>query len=112
MRIKRFNEKKEEEEIKEIWVVIITDSGGFVHESHTKSFKNEMMAADYFIKWVNLNEEKDFEPFYEGDNRLFLEVDENPDWEECVEYCNDNEINEIEIVQIPILSNPVREIEL
>lgn len=71
-----------------------------------------MMAADYFIKWVNLNEGKKFEPFYEGDNRLFLEVDENPDWEECLKYCNYNEVNEIEIVQVPLLSNPIREVEL
>ena len=98
--IKKFNESKEEK----IWCVIMCDSGGFPMEESCKSFYNKMMAADYFIKYINYSEDTEFEPFYELGTRLFLNIDENKDWEKCISYCEANNLD-ISLLEIPILTS-------
>ena len=38
----------------------------------------------------------------ENGNRLFISVDENPDWEKCLNYTIDNEIP-IDLIEVPII---------
>jgi hypothetical protein len=45
------------------------------------------MAVDFIIKYVNSRYKMEFEPFFERGDRLFTEVDENEDWENCISWC-------------------------
>ena len=62
-------------------------------------------AIDYFIKLINEKYETDFEAFYEGDTRLFTSVEENPDYDNCIDYANQNECD-VEITDFPLLTKP------
>jgi chloramphenicol O-acetyltransferase len=104
MYIKKFNESNEEgkEKITEVHCVIMCDSGGHIMEDECKCFYDIMKAADYIIKEVNSEYDKDYESFYDEDgSRFFTNIDENEDWEECILYLEENEI-ELQLVSIPI----------
>lgn len=104
MKIKRFNESTEKV-IDKVFVVLSFDVGGFLEYDECKSFSDQMLAADYFIKLINEKYETDFEAFYEGDTRLFTSVEENPDYDKCIDYANQNECD-VEITDLPLLTKP------
>ena len=101
MRIKKFNES--EDRVIEVHCIIMHDSGGFVMEDECKCFYDKMKAANYLIKEINNEYEENFEPFYDDDgNRFFTSIEENEDWEKCLEYMRVNEID-IDIISVPII---------
>lgn len=106
MKIKRFNESHSLQGIEDsdkIYAFIVMDNGGFIEEDESVAFHSMFDAVDYYIRWVNDSFDEDFEPMKDEDGtRFFTSVDENPDWEKCVEYAQENEIN-IELIQIPLL---------
>lgn len=87
IRIKSFNESAENKN-EDIWIVWISRQEG-ASESEIRCFKTELLAADYFINWINHNYEKDYEPFFENGTRLFLTVDENEDYEKARDWFNE-----------------------
>lgn len=91
--IKKYNESKEEDKPKLVYVVL--------KSGESFAFMNKMKAADKFIKLINGNYDTKFEPYYEDGERLFTETDENPDFEKAIEYVAENEIS-IEILDIEI----------
>lgn len=105
-RIKSFNESSQE--IKKIWVVLLFDVGGYIGESCIKlsfAFESEMKARDKFIKLVNEHYDQDFEAYFEDGERLFVDVNENTDFEEAIEFVNDRDKSSepnIEILDIEI----------
>ena len=102
MYIKKFNESKEEEKITEVHCVIMHDSGGHIMEDECKCFYDVMKAADFMIKEVNDQYDTKFEPFFDNDGtRFFININENEDWEECILYLEENEID-IELISMPI----------
>lgn len=103
MRIRKFNESAKQEQ--NIYVVIKFDSGGFIIPEESKAFSNQMLAADYFIKSINDHHDKDFEPFYEDGVRLFASIDENEDYDRCINYAINVE-SDIEISEFPFITNP------
>jgi hypothetical protein len=94
-RIKTFNESKE---LEKVYVVILFDVGGYVEESF--AFTSHMKAADKFINLVNEIYNTKFEPYYEVGERLFLNVDENPDFEKAIDRVNEREPGSEESVEI------------
>lgn len=104
MKIKKFNESSKKKE-QNIYVVIHFNSGGYIIPTKSKAFPNQMMAADYFIKSINDHHDKDFEPFYENGVRLFTSLDENEDYEKCINYAINVE-SDIEISEFPFITNP------
>lgn len=96
--IKKYNESKKEGKPNLIYVVL-KSYNGLVNESF--AFVNHMKAADKFIKLINDIHDTEFEPYYEDGERLFVDVDENPDFEKAIEYVAENEIS-IEILDIEI----------
>ena len=101
--IKEYKEAKEENT--KVYVVILFDIGGYVEESF--AFTSHMKAADKFIKLVNDNYDTNFEPYYEEGERLFLNVDGNPDFEKAIDRVNEREPNSevsIEILDINLES--------
>ena len=96
MKIQRFNERGLNTTI---YVVTIDDD--------IYAFTTEMLAADYLIKRVNQfitdnksytpyqwrgTDKKEFEPFYDTDgSRFFLTIDENEDYELCLEFLCDHD---------------------
>jgi hypothetical protein len=101
MRIKKFNESKDKE-ITEVHIVIMHDSRRNIMEDECKCFYDKMKAANFIINEVNSEYDQNFERFYDNDgSRFFLTIDENPDWEECLCYLNENEID-IQIISLPI----------
>ena len=100
-RIKSFNESSQE--IKKVWIVLLFDVGGYIDESF--AFESEMKARDKFIKLVNEHYGQDFEAYFEDGERLFVDVNENTDFEEAIEYVNDRDQSSepnIEILDIEI----------
>jgi hypothetical protein len=104
MKIRKFNESSPLD-IPSIYAVIVFDGGGFILEDESKSFSNQMLAADYFIKEINDRYDKDFEPFYEDGVRLFSSIEENEDYDKCINYSIENECD-VEIIQLPLLTKP------
>lgn len=104
MKIKKFNEVNSlrSDGDKNIWVFIVHDSGGFVEEDECVAFNSKFDAVDHYINWVNDSYNTEFEPMAENGNRLFTSVDENPDWEKCLNYTIDNEIP-IDLIEVPII---------
>ncbi len=105
MKIKKFNESITDDNV---YVVIITEVGGNISDSYSKCFDKEILAADYLIKWTNSYWEEKFEPFFEEDGtRLFISVDENPDYQKCLKLLNQKiedgfHCDDIQIVKLPI----------
>ena len=87
--MKYIKEYKESKELGKVYVVILFDVGGYVEESF--EFTSHMKASDKFIKLVNDNYNTNFEPYYEEGERLFLNVDENPDFEKAIDRVNERE---------------------
>lgn len=105
MKIKRFNESQDNEEI--VYVVSYINEHSFSGDKKfIKAFKTQMLAADYLIKFINDNYDTNYEPFYSSDNdRYFLSVDENEDFEKCLDFCDQNQID-IEICDTKLCSMP------
>ena len=106
MRLRKFNES-ESKKSETIWCVVMKDEEGYIFSN--AAFTSEILAEDYFIKYVNNKYGQKFEPFFDKDgNRFFTSIDENPDLEKCLEYY-DEEIypnQEIKIIETELYSNP------
>ena len=90
-RIKYFKESLEDGG--KIYILGINNRHGFRHDDYFYyTYSSEMLAADHLIKYINDVEGQKFEPFFEGDVRLFSSLDQNEDWEACELYCNENQI--------------------
>lgn len=98
MRIKKFDDSETY-----IWNITIEDEDG---DKYTTSFSSEMLACDHHIKYVNKVADQKFEPFLDDDgNRFFADIEENEEYDECLEYCSKNHIN-IDINRSKILTKP------
>ncbi len=87
--ISKFNESKGitiyEGDQKIVYTVVSVDTSlTYGDESVVYVFLNKMKAADKFIELVNEEFDEEFERYYEDGERLFAEVDENPDYEKAV----------------------------
>lgn len=92
MKIKKFESHSTEEV--DIWCVLskFEDWAGQDSIKVIGCYSTEILAADKLIKYVNKHHKTNFEPFFDNDVRLFTSVDENIDYERCVEYCRVNRI--------------------
>jgi hypothetical protein len=63
-----------------------------------------MKAADKFIKLINEEYDTDFEPYLEDDEILFINVEDNPDFDSAIDYLNSKieNGNGIEILEIEL----------
>ncbi len=86
--IKKYNESKEEDKPKLVYFVLKFENG-FIDESF--AFMDKMKAADKFIKLINEEYDTEFEPYYEDGERLFVDADENPDFEKAITYLEENQ---------------------
>jgi hypothetical protein len=107
-RIKNFSESGEQ--TTKIWCVIIVDPdspfGIRSSYNHCPCFTSEMLAADHVIKYVNSRYDQKFEPFLDKNgDRFFADIDENEDYDDCLEYCKDEGIK-IDIEQSTLNSKP------
>ncbi len=84
--LKSFNESSSTK----VWMVIITDVGGFINEEESKCFLKKIDAANFYIKWINENYDTEFEIMSDDDGRYFTSVDENPDFEESMAFMDEN----------------------
>lgn len=93
MTIKKFESHSTAEAI-DVWCVLVNfeDWRGQDSVKVVGCYSTEMLAADKMIKYVNKYHKTNFEPFFENGVRLFTSVEENPDYEVCVEYCEENRI--------------------
>lgn len=91
--LKYFNESISGEG--KIWAVIITSEdamGQIGCGDYSMCFVDKLKAADYLIKYINKLIEQNvedmdfFEPFFENGSRLFLTVEENPDFNKAMEF--------------------------
>ena len=82
-KIRSFNESVD---LDKVWIVVVFDSGGFISDQF--GYKSKLKAADKFIKLVNEEYETDFEPFLEDGERLFINVEDNPDFDRAIDYLN------------------------
>jgi hypothetical protein len=105
MKIKRFNESIERKG--EIWVALIYSIDFPDKVSFSSSFPKEIMAYDFIIKYTNSFFKTKFEPFFDSDKeRLFVEIEENEDWDNCVEYCRIHDMK-FDIVPSKINDGPI-----
>ena len=86
--IVKFNESKSvtiyEGVQKLVYVVMVIDNQKtYGDESQAYVFINRMKAADKFIELINEEYDTDFERYYEDGERLFADVEENPDLEKA-----------------------------
>jgi len=107
MIIKKFNESTTD--FKKLWCVVIRDEESYLYSSGC--FTSEILAADYLIKYVNSKFNQEFEPFFDKDgNRFFTNLNENEDYEKCVDYCYEvilpEHYKEIKIIETELYSNP------
>lgn len=107
MRIKKFNEARSypktpsSEEMMKKWndapkvYCVVHKNDNFRDDVYNNvlCFNNDMMAADYIIKYVNYHHNQDFEVYYDNDGeRFFSSLDENEDYELCEAYCKEHDI--------------------
>lgn len=108
MIIRRFNESQEKDnKDATVYCVSYVNRHSFSDdENHIKIFTTRMMASDYLIKLINSEYETNYEPFYSSDNdRYFSSIDENMDFEKCLEFCSEKEID-IEIYDLKLNTTP------
>jgi hypothetical protein len=93
MIIRKYNESYRTTSDDVYFVIIYTNDDYFENESVSSicSFPNEMMAADYVIKHTNYFCQTNFEPFYEQNQRLFSNIDENEDYDNCLFYLKEKD---------------------
>ena len=109
MKIKRFNENFEiqnwNKKSKMIYCIIVSDISGFIEdieENNSAAYDNLLDAANHYIKWVNYFEDTEFEPMKDEDGtRFFTSVEENEDWEKCIEHVEESGLN-IKLIEIPL----------
>lgn len=64
-------------------VMVIDNQKTYGDESQAYVFINRMKAADKFIELVNEEYDGELERYYEDGERLFADVEENPDFEKA-----------------------------
>lgn len=107
MKIRRFNETRSypktpsSEAMMKKWndapkiYCVVNKNDNFVDDVYQNihCFKNDMMAADYIIKYVNYHYDQEFEVYYDNDGeRFFSSLDDNEDYELCEAYCKEHDI--------------------
>lgn len=105
--ISKFNESKGitiyEGVKKLVYVVIVNDNQKtYVDESQAYVFINRMKAADKFIELVNEEFDEEFERYYEDGERLFADVEENPDFEKAKKLVENYESVDIKLIDANI----------
>ena len=93
MIIRKYNESYITKSEKSYFVIIhdLDDYFGVSSVTSVCCFPSEIMAADYVIKYTNYFYKTEFESFFEEDQRLFANIDENEDYENCLSYLRENE---------------------
>lgn len=100
MKIKRFNESIEKEQI--FYAAIVTDYGSVPVKDECKLFSNNFDASDYLIKWINKEYKKDFEPMKDDNNRSFINVEDNPDFKKALYFLSNKDGRFIDIIELKL----------
>lgn len=95
--LKSFNESSSTK----VWMVIVTDVGGFISEEQSKCFLKKIDASNFYINWINENYDTDFEPTSDENGRYFINVDDNPNFEEAITFMDENDClnGDIQIIE-------------
>ena len=94
MEIKKFESYSTADAIN-VWCVLLSmeDWRGSDSIKCIGCYTTEMLAADRLIKFVNRNYKQNFEPFFEDNTRLFTDITQNGDYDECINFCEEKSIN-------------------
>lgn len=90
--LKSFNESLSQDEVYGVYFSSINESDFFKSSSidKIKLFKTHIKAADHVIRYLNERYRQNFEPMFEGDNKLFLKVEDNPDYKKALDFIKEN----------------------
>jgi len=129
--LRKFNESANTDT--KVYTVVVCDVGGFVSEDECKSFTKLIHAIDYTIKYVNWcypeavqeyitmntsGEDREepyldlFEPYFDTDgSKFFLEMDENPDYNNVIDMIENNNNLNVQIIEGYLNTKPIGEVK-